>query len=383
MAENTAVVRKKYEHVSSNDTSYCTLEDLQHFTVSEMQIKKEDSISCGSSDYEEMQTELDDDIKANFTDNEHVLGIKTEVTSDYESFPAEIDDMKDFMHVIKYEPGAEPVDTGFGSLRLNNRLDEIYQSERIGKKQPKWSSGIENENTIESTNHLSKRFRKKKEASVPMAMTNQTQLNCKKVSSKLNDIEPIPVPKVLSVRRVRRNRIRYKNHNCSFCSKMFVDKRNRSDHENTHTGKRPHQCEICSKTFAAYAALKRHINTHTGDRRHQCSVCKQQFSQKTLLDIHTREQHLPDSDPRRYFPCNQCDTKLKTYGQMIHHKRKHRVNLPIFVCDYCQKQFTSKPSLIKHMAIHSGQMLFKCDLCFQTFERRNDKNKHVKICTNK
>lgn len=363
MAEETEVI-KKCGHILSNNAftlgcghDYCTLEDLHDFSESQMNIKKEDSISCGS-DYDDI---LDDD--------EHYLQAPTEVvTSDCESIQPEI-------YVIKIESGSETIDARFCSSTVENQLDEFYQNEQIDEKQPKlnYNSGLENQNNTEPT----KRIRKRTEKSLPLQTTNR-----KTVSSKLNNNEPNPIT-TLVARRDRRNRIRYKNHKCSFCSKVFVDKRNRSDHENTHTGKRPYECQICTKTFAAYAALKRHTNTHTGERPYHCSACKQQFSQKTLLDIHTREQHLSDTDPRRYFPCKLCDAKLKTYGQMIHHKRKHQTNHPIFVCDYCQKQFTAKPTLIAHMTIHSGRLPYKCKFCVQTFARRCDKNRHEKICFNK
>lgn len=376
MAEQNEVITK-CSHILSNDSFSlgCEFCEVHRFSGQQMNIKYEDSISCGS-DYDDIQAELvDDDTQDNKHFQQSPTMIKSEATSDCESILPQLHNITDFTDVIKNEP----IDAVYYSSRHDNLLDEFYCIGQSDEYTPDWNHkllsniGIENKNIIEPTKHI-----KRKEP-----MGNRAKTKQKKVSS--NNIEPnlITVPKAVVVRRDRRNRIRYRNHKCSFCSKMFVDKKNRSDHENTHTGNRPYQCEICSKTFAAYAALKRHTNLHTGDRSHQCSVCKQQFSQKTLLDIHTREQHLPDSDPRRYFPCKQCDAKLTTYGKMIHHKRKHRKILPVFVCDYCQKQFTSKPSLIAHITVHSIQMPYKCEFCFQTFPRRYEKTQHVVVCLNK
>lgn len=111
---------------------------------------------------------------------------------------------------------------------------------------------------------------------------------------------------------------------CRFCGKIFKSKHKFDNHENIHTGNRPYECRICSKTFAAPTNLSAHIQVHTNDRRHKCEVCDKKFINKTLLDRHTRENHLPDTHPRRYFPCKLCDFKLKTYNQLrMHTIRQH------------------------------------------------------------
>lgn len=111
---------------------------------------------------------------------------------------------------------------------------------------------------------------------------------------------------------------------CRYCCKIFSAKSNRDDHENTHTGIRPFQCTICSSTFASRNCLRGHIKTHTDDRQHQCSVCKKRFTRKSYLNIHTRERHLPDSDPRSYFACKVCDLKFETYDKIKRHRLIHR-----------------------------------------------------------
>lgn len=65
----------------------------------------------------------------------------------------------------------------------------------------------------------------------------------------------------------------------------------------------------------------------------QCPVCKKTYSRKINLRFHIRANHLPDTDPRRYFPCKICDVKFKSYTQLLRHivKRQHRINVPILV----------------------------------------------------
>lgn len=168
---------------------------------------------------------------------------------------------------------------------------------------------------------------------------------------------------------------------CSFCGKTLKCTRDRDEHENTHTGKRPHQCPICPKSFTSSSSLRRHDRVHKDDRRHECQVCKKRFIIKSKLDKHIRANHLPDTDPRRYFPCQLCDAKLESYSLLdLHRRREHRNHALIFTCDYCQKQYRRKDSIVEHMRIHSGQKPMKCNYCPSKFMLQNSKTKHERKC---
>lgn len=169
---------------------------------------------------------------------------------------------------------------------------------------------------------------------------------------------------------------------CTFCYKMFKSRHNRNDHENSHTGKRPHKCAICDKTFTTYSNLCTHVNMHEDYRPYECSVCGKQFINNAKLSVHKREKHLPDSDPRRYFPCELCDCKLKSYGQLDRHRRIHKGHHRIFTCDYCRKQFTAKGILVQHMRIHSGIKPYKCGYCHTKFRQASNMNQHKRRCMN-
>lgn len=156
--------------------------------------------------------------------------------------------------------------------------------------------------------------------------------------------------------RIKSSEARTFGFECRFCSKIFKVSAKRNDHENTHTGKRPYKCQICSRTFASFSNLNGHSKLHTDDRRHKCKVCKIGFIRKFKLDIHTREFHLPDTDPRRWFPCSDCDNNFKTYSHLISHRRNaHRQNTISLTCDYCEEEFQDKVPLAKHMRIHLGR----------------------------
>lgn len=114
------------------------------------------------------------------------------------------------------------------------------------------------------------------------------------------------------------------NFKCRLCSRFFryqsVLKRH---HEKVHPDKRPYKCKLCSKTFTHKYTLSNHTKAlHTNCRPYQCLTCPKRFINKGHLDVHTREKHLPDTDPRRYFPCKLCVEKFKSQRSLSYHKSR-------------------------------------------------------------
>lgn len=304
------------------DKDFYSLEDFrphinEHFPKSLTNIKRENSISCGS-DFEAFPLDIGDVTKKDSCfDNENCLPktplrIKKENSigfdSECEYFQPEIrDDVMSFEDIMKYEADTQLVNEKCGSSRLadNHFKEKTMKSEPGRKKSSKQS--LSNVNAY-----------------------NNTEIPCRPAKSRKMTFE------------------------CSFCKKPFRDGKELNDHENTHTGKRPHRCQICSTTFASVSNMRRHVKVHKDDRRHQCKVCKKRFVVRSKLDIHVREKHLPDTDARRYFPCELCDAKFKSYAQLYIHRRIHREHTAVFACYYCKKEFPRREFIVLHMKIHSS-----------------------------
>ena len=82
---------------------------------------------------------------------------------------------------------------------------------------------------------------------------------------------------------------------------------------------------------------------HNGKKGFQCLVCEKQFSQKGHLKRH----------------------------MLIHTKVKAHE------CDICKKKFSVKSSLVRHFRIHLGEKPYGCAKCGKWFTEASTRNQHI------
>ena len=68
---------------------------------------------------------------------------------------------------------------------------------------------------------------------------------------------------------------------------------------------------------------------------------------------------------------------LNTY--VLTHKNTHEECDDNHECCVCNKKFTRRGSLIRHLTIHSGERPYKCISCGKKFNQRGDLNRHSRI----
>lgn len=161
-----------------------------------------------------------------------------------------------------------------------------------------------------------------------------------------------------------------KSFKCSFCDKLVCTKRERDDHENMHFGRRPYECYMCQKTYSASSSLKTHLKLHSTDLPHKCLACDKSFIKRIKLEHHIREKHLPATDPRRFFPCKDCQKSFRTYSNMCRHVNTHHkpVKIGTFICDYCHKIFPTRGKIVRHVLHHVVKDIkHKCRFCDKMF----------------
>ncbi|XP_041354038.1 zinc finger protein 569-like [Gigantopelta aegis] len=202
-----------------------------------------------------------------------------------------------------------------------------------------------------------------------------------------------------------REKARFK---CSYCPEAFPQRHMLRMHVKKHTGQKDHVCDVCNKRFAelfvlnahrklvhfpeklyecvecqkkykSCAGLKKHMFSHNAEKKYACH-CGKTFSNPESL-LHHEKLH---SDERP-FACDQCSkafvmrATLKKHIKRVHENVKRiDITKKPYVCD-CGKRFAVESYLTNHIACyHADFKPHVCHLCQKQFSKRFMLNKHVK-----
>ncbi|XP_060523776.1 zinc finger protein 2-like isoform X2 [Cylas formicarius] len=151
----------------------------------------------------------------------------------------------------------------------------------------------------------------------------------------------------IQLRRHASVHMQQKGFSCGICEKWFPTRSALIRHERIHTGERPFQCEVCTKSFAQKEILFRHLMTHTGQRPYACPHCPKGFSQKEQLRVH-----------------------MKT------HMGNSPSDIQLHYCSLCPKVFCHASGLSRHLVTHTGKT-FKCRECDKPFTDKSSLRRHL------
>jgi len=80
--------------------------------------------------------------------------------------------------------------------------------------------------------------------------------------------------------------------------------------------------------------------------------------------------------------CNQCDKKFSQKSSLKKHIQTVHEKLKPYACDQCDLKFGEKCSLNRHIkGVHEKLKPFSCNQCDYKCGQKADLKKHIKICT--
>lgn len=136
---------------------------------------------------------------------------------------------------------------------------------------------------------------------------------------------------------------------CDLCGLQFREERAIRGHiARIHSTLKNFLCNLCPKTYATAALLRKHIDSHDEEKPLSCTFCEAKFRFKYRLDRHIRTH----SD--KSIPCPHCHLKFReNYCLIAHFKRVHsgikQKEEPKFACSVCDKKYSRRGLLHKHM----------------------------------
>ncbi|OXU23554.1 hypothetical protein TSAR_013204 [Trichomalopsis sarcophagae] len=164
-------------------------------------------------------------------------------------------------------------------------------------------------------------------------------------------------------------------HECPTCKKCYSTKKSLLRHQLLH--EEPNfECDICNVKFYRKDKLKAHYDKcseKNPDQVRKCNICGDTFENNDILKEH-RAKHvmegiLTEEDLREIEPRPEDRNAEKT-------TRKRRTDIVGLECTECNKRYTSRKGLLRHIQVHEGKK-YLCDICPKKFYRREHLKIHV------
>jgi uncharacterized Zn-finger protein len=168
-----------------------------------------------------------------------------------------------------------------------------------------------------------------------------------------------------------------KKFKCDICEKSYTEKGTLTKHkQKVHEQRKNYVCPHCKKKFGWKESLDRHMKTQHSQTREifECSECKRQFWKKEGLESHYNSMHLNNLP----FECDICGKVYPSRSSLHTHKGKHgdcgtKAGLKPVPCPHCNTMYKGKGNLMKHIRLTHRKILpYTCGLCgdqFQTEDR--------------
>ena len=135
------------------------------------------------------------------------------------------------------------------------------------------------------------------------------------------------------------------------------------------------KCPSCKKGFTTPSTWKNHKYGCDRQKLHRCNSCNKRFLFSSMLRQHNRSHTC-----QKLFKCfhGKCQSRYKHPQDLECHIATHNVDR--FECEMCDKFFSQKRLLKRHLVVHTNICTYKCSNCKESFKHYNQLYRHRKRC---
>ncbi|XP_033155207.1 transcription factor grauzone [Drosophila mauritiana] len=166
---------------------------------------------------------------------------------------------------------------------------------------------------------------------------------------------------------------------CTHCEKTYPSQYTMQQHVKlVHLNLYAKICDVCGKSIRGREALARHMEEHTGGPQAaiKCHLCDSMLTTKYGLARHIKMMHTAENlQPMQCEFCLKISPSLQAHQ---HHIKYTHNTARSHQCPMCEKAFKRPNELKEHMTTHTGEVLYTCPHCPQTFNSNANMHAHRK-----